>query len=48
MGAELGPLTAKLCASCGGPLDESLMLVAYGRVPRDAEMEGNGSIVQLR
>ena len=48
VGAELGPLTAKLCASCGGPLDESLMLVAYGRVPRDAEMEGNGSIVQLR
>ena len=24
------------------------MLVAYGRVPRDAEIEGNGSIVQLR
>ncbi len=48
VGAELGPLTAKLCASCGAPLDESLMLVAYGRVPRDAEIEGNGSIVQLR
>jgi two-component sensor histidine kinase len=48
VGAELGPVTAKLCASCGSPLDESLMLVAYGRVPRDAEIEGNGSIVQLR
>ena len=48
VGAELGPLIAKLCASCGAPLDESLMLVAYGRVPRDAEIEGNGSIVQLR
>ncbi len=48
VGAELGPLVAKLCAACAAPLDESLMLVAYGRVPRDAEIEGNGSIVQLR
>jgi len=48
VGAELGPVVAKLCATCGAPLDESLMLVAYGRVPRDAEIEGNGSIVQLR
>ena len=48
VGAELGPVVAKLCATCAAPLDESLMLVAYGRVPRDAEIEGNGSIVQLR
>src|ERR1700759_4610427 len=47
VGAELGPLTAKLC-SPGEPVDESLMLVACGRSPRDAEVEGNGSVLQLR
>src|SRR6202042_535968 len=47
VGAELGPLTAGLC-SPGEPVDESLMLVACGRSPRDAEIEGNGSVVQLR
>jgi two-component sensor histidine kinase len=47
VGAELGPLTAKLSAP-GEPVDELLMLVACGRSPRDAEIEGNGSVVQLR
>ncbi len=47
VGAELGPLTAKLC-SPGEPVDESLMLVACDRSPRDAEVEGNGSVLQLR
>src|SRR6202034_1015747 len=52
VGAELGPLAAKLSAP-GEPVDELLMLVAGGRAPRgrsprDAEIEGNGSVVQLR
>ncbi|HYZ57249.1 MAG TPA: histidine kinase N-terminal domain-containing protein [Streptosporangiaceae bacterium] len=47
VGAELGPVAAKLCAP-GEPLDESLMLIACGRAPRETELEGNGSIVQLR
>ena len=47
VGAELGPLTARLCAS-NTPGDDSLMLTASGRVAREAEIEGNGSVVQLR
>jgi two-component sensor histidine kinase len=47
IGAELGVLTAGLCAS-DEPLDESLMVVAAGRVPREAEVDANGSVVQLR
>ena len=47
VGAELGPVTAGLCAP-GEPVDESLMLVACGRAPRESEIEANGSIVQLR
>ncbi len=47
IGAELGVVTAGLCAS-GEPLDESLMVVAAGRAPREAEVDGNGSVVQLR
>ena len=47
IGAELGVVTASLVAS-DEPLDESLMVVAAGRVPREAEVDGNGSVVQLR
>ncbi len=47
VGAELGPLTARLCAP-GLPTDDSLMVTASGRCPRETEVEGNGSVVQLR
>jgi two-component system, sensor histidine kinase PdtaS len=47
IGAELAAVTAALSAS-DGPLDESLMVVAAGRAPRAAEVDGNGSVVQLR
>ena len=47
VGAELGPLTTKLCSS-GLPADDSLMVTASGRSPRETEIEGNGSVVQLR
>jgi two-component sensor histidine kinase len=47
IGAELAALTAGLSAS-DEPLDESLMVVAAGRTPRAAEVDGNGSVVQLR
>jgi len=47
IGAELGALTAGLCAS-DEPIDETLMVVAAGRAPRAAEVSGNGSVVQLR
>src|SRR6202043_3676790 len=47
VGAELGPLTARLCAN-GEPRDDSLMLTASGRAHMETEVEGNGSGVQLR
>ncbi len=47
VGAELGPLTARLCAP-GRPTDDSLMVTASGRAPRETEVDGNGSVVQLR
>ena len=47
VGAELGPLTAQLCAP-GQPADDSLMVTASGRSPRETEVEGHGSVVQLR
>jgi two-component sensor histidine kinase len=47
VGAELGPLTAQLCAP-GQPADDSLMVTASGRAPRETEVEGHGSVVQLR
>ena len=47
VGADLGPLTAGLCAP-GRPADDSLMVTASGRSPRETEVEGNGSVVQLR
>ncbi|HKA96492.1 MAG TPA: sensor histidine kinase [Streptosporangiaceae bacterium] len=47
VGAELGPLTAAL-RSPDQPADDSLMVTASGRAPRETEVEGNGSVVQLR
>jgi two-component system, sensor histidine kinase PdtaS len=47
VGAELGPLTARLCAR-GGPRDDQLMLAASGRAHTETEVEANGSVVQLR
>jgi two-component sensor histidine kinase len=47
VGAELGPLTARLCSG-NQPRDDSLMVTASGRAAREAEIEGNGSVVQLR
>ena len=47
VGADLGPVTARLCAP-GEPVDDSLAVVASGRHPRETEVEGNGSVVQLR
>ena len=47
VGADLGPVTARLC-SPGEPMDDSLMVVASGRRPRETEVEANGSVVQLR
>ena len=47
MGSELGSATAHLAVS-GAPVDESLMLVARGRAPRETEIDVNGTVVQLR
>jgi two-component sensor histidine kinase len=47
LGADLGPVTAQLCAP-REPADDSLMVTASGRSPRETEVEGNGSVVQLR
>jgi two-component sensor histidine kinase len=46
-GKELGPLTARLCAS-SEPRDESLMQTASGKAHMEIEIEANGSVVQLR
>src|SRR5215471_7068755 len=46
-GRELGPLTARLCASTM-PRDDSLMLAASGRAHIETEVEANGSVVQMR
>jgi two-component sensor histidine kinase len=47
MGTELGSATSQLAAS-GAPVDESLILVTRGRVPRETEIDVNGTVVQLR
>jgi two-component sensor histidine kinase len=47
MGTELGSATAQLAAT-GAPVDESLMLVARGRAPKETEIDVNGTVVQLR
>src|SRR5256886_15202045 len=47
MGPGLGVVRGGLVAS-DEPLDESLMVVAAGRAPREAEVDGNGSVVPLR
>ncbi len=46
-GRELGPLTARLCASTL-PRDDSLMLAASGRAHLETEVEANGTVVQMR
>ncbi len=46
-GRDLGPLTARLCASTM-PRDDSLMLAASGRAHMETELEANGTVVQLR
>jgi Signal transduction histidine kinase len=44
---HLGETTARLCDT-GEPVDESLITILSGRAPREAEVESNGSVVQLR
>jgi two-component sensor histidine kinase len=46
-GRDLGPLTARLCATAQ-PVDESMMLAASGRAHLEIELEANGSVVQMR
>jgi two-component sensor histidine kinase len=48
--AELASASARLtkASKAHEPIDESLMLVARGRVPRESEIDGNGAVVQLR
>jgi two-component system, sensor histidine kinase PdtaS len=47
LAAELGTATAQL-GTPGEPVDESLMLVARGRAPKETEIDANGAVVQLR
>ncbi len=47
VGSDLGKVTARLCYS-DEPVDESLMIVASGRAPRETEVEAGGTVVQLR
>ncbi|MDF5756496.1 PAS domain-containing sensor histidine kinase [Spongiactinospora sp. TRM90649] len=47
VGAELGKVTAALCYG-DEPVDESLIIVASGRAPKETEVESGGTIVQLR
>ncbi|MEY9925494.1 two-component sensor histidine kinase [Catenulispora sp. GP43] len=47
VGEHLGDLTAAL-APVQGAMEEALQVVASGRKPREAEVEGNGTVVQLR
>jgi two-component system, sensor histidine kinase PdtaS len=46
-GRELGPLTARLCASTMAR-DDSLMRAASGRAHLETEVEANGTVVQMR
>jgi two-component sensor histidine kinase len=50
LGTELAAASAHLskASKAGEPVDESLMLVARGRAPRETEIDGNGAVVQLR
>jgi two-component sensor histidine kinase len=50
LGAELATASAQLtkASKAHEPVDESLMPVARGRVPRESEIDGNGAVVQLR
>jgi len=46
-GRELGPLTARLCASTR-PRDDSLVRAASGKAHMETEVEANGTVVQMR
>ncbi|RAY13427.1 ATPase [Actinomadura craniellae] len=46
-GEHLGSTTAVLCDT-GEPREESLTALLGGRAPREAEVESNGAVVQLR
>jgi two-component system, sensor histidine kinase PdtaS len=50
LGTELASASAQLtkASQVGEPIDESLMLVARGRAPRETEIDGNSAVVQLR
>ena len=50
LGTELSIASAQLskASKAGEPVDESLMLVARGRAPRETEIDSNGAVVQLR
>ncbi|TDC77308.1 sensor histidine kinase [Streptomyces hainanensis] len=47
VGLPLGPTTAEL-APTRGAVDESLVKLASGWAPREAEIEGNDCVIQLR
>ncbi|MCE7082791.1 sensor histidine kinase [Streptomyces sp. ST2-7A] len=47
VGLRLGPTTADL-APTRGPVDESLVKLASGWAPREAEIEGDECVIQLR
>ncbi|MGW6567904.1 PAS domain-containing sensor histidine kinase [Streptomyces sp. NPDC054975] len=47
VGQHLGQITAELAPS-RGPVDEALVKLASGYAPREAEVEGNGGVIQLR
>lgn len=47
IGAVLGKATADLVPNTA-PTDESLVVLASGRAPRQVEIDANGSVVQLR
>ncbi|MEE1757305.1 histidine kinase N-terminal domain-containing protein [Streptomyces sp. SP18CS02] len=47
VGQPLGQITAELAPS-RGPVDEALAKLASGYAPREAEVEGNGGVIQLR
>ena len=48
VGAGARPADRARCARPGEPRDDSLMLTASGQAHMETEVEGNGSVVQLR
>ena len=47
VGESLGTITTRLCDT-GEPMEEALTAVLSGRVAREVEVEGQGSVMQLR